>query len=111
MNMIRNNVQIVGIVAAPPQITQEPKKKATFSISCTETKTTDDKKYSEVTNWFNCIAYDGLASVIEKYVTKGKQIAISGKLYNRSYVDHEKITRHVTEIVCTDVLLLGSKGE
>ena len=48
-----------------------------------------------------------VADIIEKYVTKGKEIAIEGKLTHRSYDDKEGNKRYITEVVANDILLLG----
>ena len=53
------------------------------------------------------MAWGKTAEIIEKYVTKGKEIAIEGKLAHRSYEDKNGEKRYVTEVVVNDVLLLG----
>ncbi len=55
----------------------------------------------------NIVAWGKTAEIIEKYVTKGKEIAIEGKLTNRSYENKEGEKRYVTEVVCNELLMLG----
>lgn len=111
MNMIRNNVQLVGNLGQNPDVKTLPngKKVANFSIACTESRTDAEGRKIETTQWFRVTAWDGLASIAEKYMVKGKQIAICGKLVNKSWTDKEGKPHHSTEINCTDILLLGGK--
>ena len=59
--------------------------------------------------WHNVVVRGGLVSVVENYVKKGQEIAVEGKLTNRSYETKEGEKRYVTEILVNDLLLLGSK--
>ena len=61
----------------------------------------------EDTQWHRVSAWGKVADIIEKYVTKGKEIAIEGKLTHRSYDDKEGNKRYITEVVANDILLLG----
>lgn len=57
----------------------------------------------------NVVAWNKTTEIIEKYVEKGKEIAVEGRLTNRSYETKEGEKRYITEIVCSELLLLGSK--
>ena len=59
--------------------------------------------------WHNIIAWGKIAEIIESFVTKGKEIAVEGKLTHRSYDDKDGNKRYVTEVVVNELLLLGSK--
>jgi single-strand DNA-binding protein len=109
MNMIRNNVQLVGYLGQNPDVKTLPngKKVANFSIACTESRTDAEGRKIETTQWFRATAWDGLANVVEKYMVKGKQVAICGKLVNKSWTDKEGKPCNGTEVNCTDILLLG----
>lgn len=109
MNMIRNNVQLIGNLGRNPEIKtlDNGKKVASFMIACNETFSDGDGKKTENTQWFTVVAWDALAGVVEKYTHKGKQVAVNGKLSNRSWTDKEGRKHYVTEVVCTDLLLLG----
>lgn len=52
----------------------------------------------------------GLVQVVENYINKGKEIAVQGKLTNRSYEDKEGNTRYITEVICNELLMLGPKS-
>lgn len=61
------------------------------------------------TQWHNLIAWGKLADIAERFLEKGKEVAIEGKLINRSYQDREGNKRYVTEIQVNELLLLGGK--
>jgi single-strand DNA-binding protein len=61
----------------------------------------------ENTEWHRVVAWGKTAEIIEKYVIKGKEIAVEGKLTHRSYDDKNGDKRYITEVVANDVLLLG----
>ena len=57
------------------------------------------------------VAWGKTAEIVEKYVAKGKEVGISGKLKTRSYTTDDNEQRYVTEVVADEILLLGSKGD
>lgn len=109
MNIIRNNVQLVGNLGKDPEVKtlENGKKVAKLSIACTESRTNAEGHKIETTQWFNAVAWDGLAGVAEKFMIKGKQVAISGRLTNRQWEDKEGKAHYTTEIVVNDILLLS----
>jgi single-strand DNA-binding protein len=111
MNIIRNNVQVVGYLGANPEIKtlESGKKVASFRIACSESYTDSEGRKIENTNWFSANAWEGLAGVAEKYMTKGVRVAISGKLVNRSWTGKDGKSRTTTEILVNDILVLGKK--
>jgi single-strand DNA-binding protein len=113
MNMIRNNVQLVGNLGQNPEVKtlQGGKKVANFSLACTDSFTDKEGRKTETTQWFRAVAWDGLATILEKYTEKGKQVAITGRLVNKNWVDKEGVTRYSTEIVVSDILLMGGKSK
>lgn len=113
MNMIRNNVQLVGNLGQNPEVKTVAggKKVANFTLACTDSYTDKEGRKTETTQWFRATAWDGLATIAEKYMAKGKQVAITGRLVNKNWVDKEGVTRYSTEIVVSDILLLGGKSK
>ena len=110
MNTVKNNVKLIGNVGAAPVITEldNGKKVARFSLATNESfKNGKGEKQTE-TNWHSLVAWGKVAEVVEKYVTIGKELAIDGKLVSRSYQTKDKETKYVTEIVVSEILLLGS---
>lgn len=83
---------------------------ANFSIAVTESykdKTTGEKK--ESTEWVSIVAWKGLADLASKYLHKGDQVYVEGKLRTRSY-EKDNITRYTTEVVLDNMTMLGSKS-
>ncbi|TYQ00157.1 single-strand binding protein [Tenacibaculum adriaticum] len=111
MSTLKNKVQLIGNVGQEPAITnlESGKKVARFSLATNENYK-DSKGEKQVdTNWHTIVAWGKTAEIIEKYVIKGKEIAVEGKLTSRSYEDNEGVKRYVTEVVADEILLLGNK--
>jgi single-strand DNA-binding protein len=111
MNTLRNKVQLIGNLGNDPEIItmDSGKKLAKFSIATNESyKNAQGEKVTD-TQWHNVIAWGKTADIIESYVTKGKEVAIEGKLTNRSWEDKEGVKRYTTEVVCNELLMLGNK--
>ena len=109
MNNLKNKVQLIGNLGMNPEIKNldSGKKLAKFSIATNESyKNAQGEKVTD-TQWHNVIAWNKTVDIIEQYVTKGKEVAIEGKLTSRSYEDAEGVKRYVTEIVMNELLLLG----
>ncbi|OGS82596.1 MAG: single-stranded DNA-binding protein [Flavobacteria bacterium RIFCSPLOWO2_12_FULL_31_7] len=105
---MKNRVQLIGHVGQDPEIKNlENGKLANLSIATNENYTNAKGEKVEQTEWHRITAWGKTAEIIEKYVTKGKEIAIEGKLSHKSYEDKEGNKRYVTEIVASEVLLLG----
>jgi len=111
MNTLRNKVQLIGNLGKNPEIItlDSGKKLAKFSIATNESyKDSSGEKVTD-TQWHNIVAWNKTAEIIEKYLQKGNEVAIEGKLTSRSYETKEGDKRYVTEIVCNELLMLGSK--
>jgi single-strand DNA-binding protein len=106
---MKNRVQLIGHVGQDPEIKNlENGKLANLSIATNENYTNSKGERVEETEWHRISAWGKTADVVEKYVSKGKEIAIEGKLSHRSYEDKDGIKRYVTEIVAYEILFLGS---
>ncbi len=112
MNNLKNKVQLIGNLGMNPEIKvlESGKKLAKFSIATNESYKNVKGEKIEDTQWHNLIAWGKTADIIEKYLQKGNEIAIEGKLTNRSYDDKDGNKRYVTEIIVNDLLMLGSKN-
>ncbi|MBC5835672.1 single-stranded DNA-binding protein [Flavobacterium sp. F372] len=109
---MKNRVQLIGHVGQEPEIKNlENRKLANFSIATNENFTNAKGERVEQTEWHRITAWGKTAEIIEKYVSKGKEIAIEGKLSHRSYEDKDGIKRYVTEIVANEILLLGGNKQ
>ncbi|KGL62481.1 single-stranded DNA-binding protein [Polaribacter sp. Hel1_85] len=111
MNTLRNKVQLIGNLGNNPEIItlDSGKKLAKFSIATNESyKNAQGEKVTD-TQWHNVIAWNKTAEIIERYLEKGNEVAIEGKLTSRSYETKEGEKRYVTEVVCNELLMLGNK--
>jgi len=111
MSTLRNKVQLIGYLGNNPEIItlDSGKKLAKFSLATNESyKNTQGEKVTE-TQWHNLVAWNKTAEIVEKYLEKGKEVAIEGKLTSRSYETKEGEKRYVTEVVVNELLMLGNK--
>lgn len=110
MNNISNSVRLIGRLGTEPEIRTfgEDKKVAHFSLATNETY--KDAKGNKVTNtcWHNIVAWNGQASLAEQYLHKGQEIALEGKLNNRSYTDKDGNKKYISEVVINEIRLLGN---
>ncbi|MFT5791238.1 MAG: single-strand DNA-binding protein [Saprospiraceae bacterium] len=111
MSTLRNKVQLIGNLGNNPEIItlESGKKLAKFSIATNESYKNAQGEKVQNTEWHNVVAWNATAEIVEKYLEKGKEIAIEGKLTSRSYDDKDGNKRYVTEIVCNELLMLGAK--
>lgn len=111
MNTLRNKVQLIGNLGNDPEIItmDSGKKLAKFTIATNETYKNQKGERVTDTQWHNVVAWGKTADIIETYVTKGKEVAVEGKLTTRSWEDKEGNKRYTTEIVCSELLMLGNK--
>tara|TARA_B110000037_G_scaffold215862_1_gene273926 strand:+ start:9383 stop:9781 length:399 start_codon:yes stop_codon:yes gene_type:complete len=109
MNTLRNKVQLIGNLGNDPEIItlDSGKKLAKFSLATNEYYKDADGQKQTKTEWHNLVAWNKTAELIENYVTKGKEIAIEGKLTNRTWDDKEGNKRYTTEVVVNEVVLFG----
>lgn len=109
MNAMKNKVQLIGHVGQEPEIKtfDGGKKVANITLATNDNYTNANGEKVEDTQWHKVKAWGKLADIIEKYVTKGKEICVEGKLTYSDYLDKNGEKRYVTEIVISDLLLLG----
>ena len=111
MNTLRNKVQLIGNLGNDPEILKldSGRTRAKFALATNNTYRNAKGEKVKDTHWHTIIAWGKQAEILEQYATKGKEIAVEGKLSNRSYETPEGEKRYITEIVCNEILLLGSK--
>ncbi|TGD57528.1 single-stranded DNA-binding protein [Flavobacterium humi] len=108
MNAMRNKVQLIGHVGQEPEVkTINTKKVANITLATNDFYYNEKGEKVEQTEWHRLTAWGKTAEIIEKFVAKGKEIAIEGKLTHRSYDDKDGIKRYATEVVVHEVLLLS----
>ena len=109
-----NKVILVGNLGKDPEIRtlENGVKKASFSLATSEVfkdKTTGDKR-SE-TEWHNIVIWRGLADIAEKYLKKGQQIYLEGKIKSRQYKDKDGNQRYITEVVADNFVMMSRSHE
>jgi single-strand DNA-binding protein len=105
-------VQLIGNLGGKPEVKQmeSGKKLATFSLATSESyRNASGEKVTE-TQWHRIVAWGKVAEIAEKYLDKGKEIAIEGKLVNRSYTDKDGNKKYITEVQVNELLMLGAKA-
>lgn len=110
MNGLRNRVQLIGNLGQDPEVkTLESGKKVTnFTMATNESFKTADGTKTEETTWHNIVAWNGLAELSSKYLKKGREVCIEGRISYRTYTDKNGVQKNITEIVATDLVLLKS---
>jgi single-strand DNA-binding protein len=113
MNSLRNRVQLIGRLGADPEVkTLEGNKKvARMSIATNDEYTDKSGQKVKQTQWHNMVVWGKLAETCEKYLVKGKEIAIEGKLTYRTWNDKDDKTHNITEIFVNELLMMGGKGK
>lgn len=112
-----NKVILIGNLGKDPEIRRLENGVAVSSFSLATTESFKDRNTGEVksqTDWHNIVMWRGLAEVAEKYLKKGMQIYIEGKIRSRSYQDKEGNTKYITEIVADNMVMMSkntSQGE
>ncbi len=111
MNALRNRVQLIGNLGSSPEIKtfEEGRKMARFRIATNESYKSDKGEWIQDTQWHTAVAWGKTAEVVEKFLEKGTEVAIEGKLVNRNYTDKNGEKRSITEVVISELLLLGDR--
>lgn len=108
-----NKVILVGNLGKDPELryTASGTAVANFSLATTERFKDRDGNSQEKTEWHNIVAWRQLAEICGKYLTKGRQVYIEGKIQTRSYEDRDGNKRYITEIVADQMQMLGRAGD
>lgn len=111
MYALKNKVQLIGHLGNAPEIKtiESGKKLARFSIATNETYRNAKGERVTETQWHSLVAWGKVADIAEKYLNKGKEVAIEGKLINRSYNDKEGNKKYITEIQVNEILMFGDR--
>ncbi len=108
-----NKVILIGNLGGDPEVrystTGTPV--TTFRIATNENWTTRDGQRETRTEWHRIVAFGKLGEICAEYLTKGKQVYVEGRLRTRSWEDRDGNKRWTTEVVATNVVMLGAAGE
>ena len=108
---LRNKVNLIGRLGKDPEVKTfgQGNKMATFSLATDESYKAADGNRVQETQWHNVVVWGPQATIVEKYIRKGKEIAVEGKVRNRSYQTKSGEKRFTTEILAHDIVMLGRK--
>lgn len=108
-----NKVIILGNLGKDPEVRHldSGKARVTFPVATSESYKNREGERITNTEWHNVVLWTPLAEIAEKYLSKGQQVYIEGKITSRSYEDKEGNTRYITEIVGRDMTLLGNRND
>jgi single-strand DNA-binding protein len=113
MNSLKNRVTLIGNLGQDPEIktTEAGKKFTHFTLATRDGyKNAEGQKISETT-WHNIVAWNGLAEIAGKFLKKGREVAVEGRIVYRTFEDKKGLTKNITEIVLNDLILLRSGKE
>jgi len=113
MYALKNKVQLIGNLGANPEIKtlEGGRKLARFSVATNETYRNAKGDKVTDTQWHTLIAWGKVAEIAEKYLKKGSEVAVEGKLINRSYNDKDGNKKYSTEVQVNEVLMLRDKSK
>ena len=108
-----NKAILVGHVGNDPEVRhlEGGTPVANFRLATSETYNNRNGERVTQTEWHNIVVWRGLAEVVEKYVKKGSQLYLEGRIRTRAWDDREGNKRYTTEIVCDVMQMLGKRGE
>ncbi len=108
-----NKILLIGNLGKDPEIryTPEGTPVATFSLATSEAWTDKSGNRQERTEWHNIVAWTRLADTCKKFLTKGRQVYVEGRLRTREYTDRDGIKRRITEVIASQIVLLGSRPQ
>jgi single-strand DNA-binding protein len=108
---MKNRVQLIGNLGAAPEVKEfdNGNKKARFTVATSDYYTNKKGEKVTETQWHNIVIWGKLAEIAEKYLEKGSQVVIDGKLTTRNYTDKEGTKKYFTEIVANEMLMLDKK--
>lgn len=108
-----NKVILVGNLGRDPELRHAPSGAAvaSFTIATNEVWTNKDGQREVKTEWHRVVAFGKLAEICCQYLTKGKQVYLEGRLQTRSWEDRDGNKRYATEIVASNMVMLGRAPE
>ena len=116
IDMSLNKAMLIGNVGKDPEVryldgSNGQAKVATFTLATTERYRDRNGETRENTEWHNIVAWRNTADVVEKFVKKGTQVYIEGRIRTRSWDDQTGNKRYTTEIIADTLQLLGKKSD
>ena len=108
--MSLNKILLIGNVGQTPQVrTVGDTKVASFTLATTERYRGKDGNVREETEWHNIAVWGKLADVVEKYVDKGTQLYVEGRIKTEKYTDAQGVEKYAVKVIASSLQLLGKK--
>lgn len=109
MRSLKNRIQLIGRVGKDPEyrLLDSGKNVVNFSLATSDSYKNSNGEKTVETQWHQIVAWGGLAEIADKYLRKGSEVAVQGKLIHRSYEGPDGKKRYVTEIIADEILMLG----
>lgn len=113
MMNLRNSVTLIGNLGRDPEFVEMDNGKRLAKISLATSETYRNQKGERVTatQWHQCVAWGKLADTMRSLLSKGRQVAVHGKITYTTYQDKSGATRYSTQIVVSDFVLLGQREQ
>jgi single-strand DNA-binding protein len=111
MSTLRNRVMLIGHLGQTPETKHfdNGNSLSKFSIATNETHKNEKGEFVTEAQWHNLVLWGNLAKTAEKYLDKGKEVIVEGKLHTKTYTDKEGVKRYFTEILVSDLVLMSPK--
>jgi len=111
MNNLRNSIRLIGNLGANPEIKDLPsgKRVAKINLATNDQYKNNEGKLIKETQWHNLVVWGKPVNFVEKYLEKGNEVAVEGRLLNRTYTDKEGNKKFTSEVVVNEIMKIGSK--
>jgi single-strand DNA-binding protein len=108
-----NKIMLIGNLGKDPEIRYTPDGSAvaTFSLATSESWTDKNGSRQEHTEWHTIVAWSRLADLAKRFLSKGRQVYIEGRIRSREWNDRDGNKRRTTEVIATQMVLLGSRPQ
>ncbi len=106
-----NKVQVTGRLGADPEMRFTPQGHAvtTFRVASNRSWRTPEGESHEETEWFRVVAWNKLGEICNQWLSKGSRVYVEGRLQTRQWQDQDGQTRHLSEVVANDIIILDSR--
>lgn len=112
MALSYNNVTLLGRLGKDPEVRSTPqgKKVCTLTLATSENYKDKSGNWQETTDWHRIVLWEFKAETAEKHLKKGSKVMIEGKLKTRSYEDQSGVTKYITEVLGSNIVLIDSSA-
>ncbi|MBK0382197.1 single-stranded DNA-binding protein [Pedobacter sp. SD-b] len=111
MTNLKNSVRLMGFLGAAPEVKEYAKGKIVAKVNLATKDAYKNQKGEKVeeTQWHQLVLWGSQAEFASKYLNKGSEVAIEGRLVTNTYDDKDGIKRYITQVVVNDIVILGRK--